>query len=71
VATREHLPATARGHHAHGNRTILVGFDLDPRDVDLERAYTISALSPSTLVASSVCSTPFCSMPTTAPSTMA
>jgi hypothetical protein len=43
VAMRERLPGPARGHHAHGNCTILVSFDLDPRDVDPERAYTISA----------------------------
>jgi hypothetical protein len=36
---RKRLPAPAHDHPVRGDRTIIIAFDLDPRDVDPERAY--------------------------------
>jgi hypothetical protein len=43
VDARERLPAPAHDHRAHDNRAAIIAFDLDPRDTDHKRAYTIYA----------------------------
>jgi hypothetical protein len=65
-------PATfVRDYRAHGDPTVIIAFDLGPRNTDHQRACTVYALESFRSTPSSVRSMLFRSVATTAPSTMA